>query len=183
VTNGNRLETYAVEGERGSGVICVNGAAAHLIRPGDLVIIAAYCWLDEEEARAHKPKVVFVDEHNRIKEERSEIRARCGPSGDEGGPRARHHRQPAGLPRLLHRRAVRAGLVPDGQRGEVAPRPPRAPEGRLRPLLRRRAVPRRRAHQPVRAGEPVRPRSHPDAKLLLHRREIERLRGRSRSAG
>jgi aspartate 1-decarboxylase len=73
VTNGNRLETYAVEGERGSGVICVNGAAAHLIRPGDLVIIAAYTWLDEAEARAHKPKVVFVDEHNRIKEERSEV--------------------------------------------------------------------------------------------------------------
>ena len=73
VTNGNRLETYAVEGERGSGVICVNGAAAHLIRPGDLVIIAAYCWLDEKEARTHQPKVVFVDEHNRIKEERGEI--------------------------------------------------------------------------------------------------------------
>jgi aspartate 1-decarboxylase len=73
VTNGNRLETYAVEGERGSGVICVNGAAAHLIRPGDLVIIAAYTWLDEAEARAHKPRVVFVDEHNRIKEERSEV--------------------------------------------------------------------------------------------------------------
>jgi len=73
VTNGNRLETYAVEGERGSGVICVNGAAAHLIRPGDLVIIAAYCWLDEKEARVHQPKVVFVDEHNRIKEERGEI--------------------------------------------------------------------------------------------------------------
>jgi len=73
VTNGNRLETYAVEGERGSGVICVNGAAAHLIRPGDLIIVAAYCWLDEKEARAHKPKVVFVDGHNRMKEERGEI--------------------------------------------------------------------------------------------------------------
>jgi aspartate 1-decarboxylase len=73
VTNGHRLETYAVEGERGSGVICVNGAAAHLIRPGDLVIIAAYTWLDEAEARAHAPKVVFVDEHNRIKEERGEV--------------------------------------------------------------------------------------------------------------
>jgi len=72
VTNGNRLETYAVEGERGSGVICVNGAAAHLIRPGDLVIIAAYTWLDEAEARAHQPKVVFVDERNRIKEKRAE---------------------------------------------------------------------------------------------------------------
>ena len=73
VTNGNRFETYTVEGAPDSGVICVNGAAAHLIRPGDLVIIAAYCWLDEKEARAHQPKVVFVDEHNRIKEERGEI--------------------------------------------------------------------------------------------------------------
>ena len=72
-SNGSRLETYALEAPAGSGVICVNGAAAHLIRPRDLVIIAAYTWLDEAEARAHKPKVVFVDEHNRIKEERGEI--------------------------------------------------------------------------------------------------------------
>ena len=72
VTNGNRLETYAVEGERGSGVICVNGAAAHLVDPGDLVIIAAYTWMDEEAARKHEPKVVFVDEQNRIREKRSE---------------------------------------------------------------------------------------------------------------
>jgi aspartate 1-decarboxylase len=73
VTNGHRLETYAVEGPRGSGVVCVNGAAAHLVRPGDLVIIAAYTWLDEGEARAHEPKVVFVDERNRIKEKRAEV--------------------------------------------------------------------------------------------------------------
>jgi aspartate 1-decarboxylase len=73
VTNGNRFETYVVEGERDSGVICVNGAAAHLVNPGDLVIIAAFTWLPEEQARKHEPKVVFVDEHNRIREKRAEI--------------------------------------------------------------------------------------------------------------
>src|SRR6185503_12823647 len=72
VTNGNRFETYAVEGAPGSGVICVNGAAAHLVRPGDLVIIAAFTWLEEAAARAHQPKVVFVDEQNRIREKRAE---------------------------------------------------------------------------------------------------------------
>ena len=73
VTNGNRFETYVVPGERDSGVICVNGAAAHLVDPGDLVIIAAYTWLSEAEARRHEPKVVFVDAHNRIREKRAEI--------------------------------------------------------------------------------------------------------------
>src|SRR5439155_1426508 len=53
VTNGNRFETYAVEGRPDSGVVCVNGAAAHLVRPGDLVIIAAFTWLEEEAAGAH----------------------------------------------------------------------------------------------------------------------------------
>ncbi|GAB4051129.1 aspartate 1-decarboxylase [Catellatospora paridis] len=66
VTNGARLETYVIEGVRGSGVVCVNGAAAHLIHPGDLVIIAAYALMTDDEARDAKPKVVFVDEANRI---------------------------------------------------------------------------------------------------------------------
>ena len=73
VTSGTRLETYAVEGPPDSGVICVNGAAAHLVRPGDLVIIAAYAWMDEAAARAYEPKVVFVDERNRIREKRAEV--------------------------------------------------------------------------------------------------------------
>ena len=73
VTNGNRFETYTVEGEPDSGVICVNGAAAHLVRPGDLIIIAAFTWLEEEAARAHEPKVVFVDERNHVRERRSEV--------------------------------------------------------------------------------------------------------------
>ena len=66
-TNGNRLETYALEGAAGSGVICVNGAAAHLARPGDIVIIATFAEAaDEAEARAWRPIVVHVDAHNRI---------------------------------------------------------------------------------------------------------------------
>jgi aspartate 1-decarboxylase len=73
VTNGNRFETYVVEGERNSGCICVNGAAAHLVNPGDLVIIAAFTWLPEEAARKHEPKVVFVDGDNRIREKRAEV--------------------------------------------------------------------------------------------------------------
>ena len=72
VTNGNRFETYTVESPPDGGVICVNGAAAHLVRPGDLVIIAAFTWLEDAAARAHEPKVVFVDEQNRMREKRAE---------------------------------------------------------------------------------------------------------------
>lgn len=64
VTNGTRLVTYALAGEAGSGVIQVNGAGAHLIHPGDLVIIATYAEMADEEARRHEPLVVFVDGHN-----------------------------------------------------------------------------------------------------------------------
>ncbi|MCP3165228.1 aspartate 1-decarboxylase [Myxococcus qinghaiensis] len=66
VTQGTRLETYALEGEPGSGVICINGAAAHLNKPGDLVIIATFAEVEDAEARAWKPTVVFVDAQNRI---------------------------------------------------------------------------------------------------------------------
>ncbi len=68
VTRGSRLETYALEGPAGSGVVCVNGAAAHHNRPGDLVIIATFAEMEEAEARAHQPTVVLVDEQNRIKD-------------------------------------------------------------------------------------------------------------------
>jgi len=77
VTNGNRFETYVVEGPADSGVMCVNGAAAHLVRPGDLIIIAAFTWLEEAAARGHEPKVVFVDERNRIREKRPEVAMRA----------------------------------------------------------------------------------------------------------
>ncbi len=66
VTNGNRLATYALEGPPGSGVVCINGAAAHLMNPGDLVIMATFGEMDTEEAEAHVPRVVFVDAANRI---------------------------------------------------------------------------------------------------------------------
>lgn len=64
VTNGHRLSTYAIEGEAGSGEICVNGAAAHLVKPGDLVILCSYVEVDEAEARDWKAIRVFVDERN-----------------------------------------------------------------------------------------------------------------------
>ncbi len=66
ITRGTRLQTYAIKGQRGSGVVCINGAAAHLNRPGDMVIIATFAELEESEARAHKPAVVLVDRQNRI---------------------------------------------------------------------------------------------------------------------
>ena len=67
-TNGNRLSTYVIPGERGTGQVCVNGAAAHLVSPGDLVILIAYSQLDENRARTYLPHVVFVDGSNRIVE-------------------------------------------------------------------------------------------------------------------
>jgi aspartate 1-decarboxylase len=66
ITNGARIETYVIPGPRGTGVIGINGAAAHLVHPGDLVIIMSYAVMDDAEARAMKPRVVHVDEQNRI---------------------------------------------------------------------------------------------------------------------
>ena len=68
--NGARLETYVIAGERGSGIICLNGAAARCVQPGDVVIIMSYAMMTEEEARAHTPTVVMVDEKNRLQETR-----------------------------------------------------------------------------------------------------------------
>ncbi|MEH6379355.1 aspartate 1-decarboxylase [Streptomyces sp. KLMMK] len=65
VNNGSRLETYVIEGERGSGVVCINGAAARLVAPGDIVIIIAYASVGDAEARDLKPRVVFVDGENK----------------------------------------------------------------------------------------------------------------------
>lgn len=67
--NGERLETYTIEGPSGSGVICLNGAAARLVQPGDTVIIIAYGWMEESEARTFKPRIVFVDKTNQIVDE------------------------------------------------------------------------------------------------------------------
>lgn len=66
--NGARFETYIIAGERGSGVICVNGAAARLVQKGDIVIIISYVYVTEEEARSHQPTVLLMDEQNGIKE-------------------------------------------------------------------------------------------------------------------
>jgi aspartate 1-decarboxylase len=78
VSNGSRLETYALEGEPGSGVVCVNGAAAHHVRPGDVVIIATFAEAESEaEARAWKPTVVRVDAANRLV---------AGPRAETPGP-------------------------------------------------------------------------------------------------
>ncbi len=68
INNGQRFTTYAIEGERGSGIIGVNGAAARLVQTGDLIIICCYCQMDEDEARRHVPKVLLMDDNNKIKE-------------------------------------------------------------------------------------------------------------------
>lgn len=64
--NGARLETYVIEGERGSGIVCLNGAAARLVQPGDQVIIIAYGMMSEEEAKNYQPKVVIMGDNNKI---------------------------------------------------------------------------------------------------------------------
>ncbi|MGI6117164.1 MAG: aspartate 1-decarboxylase [Bilifractor sp.] len=67
INNGSRQVTYTIEGERGSGMICLNGAAARLVQPGDRIIIMCYCQMTPEEAENHRPNVVFVDENNHIR--------------------------------------------------------------------------------------------------------------------
>ena len=66
--NGARLETYVIPGERGSGVICLNGAAARKVQPGDQVIIMSYVMLEEKQAQSHQPKIAIMDEKNRVVE-------------------------------------------------------------------------------------------------------------------
>ncbi len=64
ITNGSRITTYAIEGPSGSGVICINGAAAHCVQAGDMVIIASYARYHEDELKDHHPRVILVDENN-----------------------------------------------------------------------------------------------------------------------
>src|SRR5262245_46482859 len=66
VTRGTRFRTYAMEGDAGSGIVCINGAAAHLAGPGDLVIIATFTWLEDEEARRYQPRIVLLGAGNAI---------------------------------------------------------------------------------------------------------------------
>lgn len=77
IANGNRLTTYAIKGERGSGIISINGAAAHLAKKGDLVIIASYSVFEEAEAKKHAPVLVYVDSDNSIKKISAELSAHC----------------------------------------------------------------------------------------------------------
>ncbi|GAB3119889.1 aspartate 1-decarboxylase [Streptomyces calidiresistens] len=91
ITNGNRLETYTIEGERGSGVIGINGAAARLVAPGDLVILIAYAQVTDEEARSMKPRVVHVDADNRVVD--------LGSDPGEPVPGGAARRSPGSVPR------------------------------------------------------------------------------------
>jgi aspartate 1-decarboxylase len=79
VTNGARLETYVIPGARGTGVIGINGAAAHLVNPGDLVILISYAQLDDATARSYQPRIVHVDAENRV------IELGCDPAGAVAG--------------------------------------------------------------------------------------------------
>ncbi|WP_437318508.1 aspartate 1-decarboxylase [Sorangium sp. So ce385] len=99
VTRGSRLTTYALAGARGSGVVCINGAAAHLNQPGDLVIIATFADMDEAEARRHAPRVLRVDGQNRPLADQppeapgplapaAPLAAQPGPSPEAPAPRA-----------------------------------------------------------------------------------------------
>src|SRR5215211_7606118 len=85
ITNGARLETYVIHGERGTGVIGINGAAAHLVHPGDLVILISYGVMDDAEARAYQPKIVHVDAGNRIVQLGNDPAATGGIPGLETG--------------------------------------------------------------------------------------------------
>jgi aspartate 1-decarboxylase len=89
ITNGARLETYVIPGERGSGVIGINGAAAHLVHPGDLVILLSYAMLDTATAAGFVPAVVHVDGRNRIVELGGDAAAPVPGSGDLRGDLSR----------------------------------------------------------------------------------------------
>ena len=91
VTNGSRLTTYVIEGEAGSGQICINGAAAHLIAPGDIAIIISYAQMDEMEAQTFVPRVVFVDHDNRIIEISGDPGSVPGGVGLESFGKSRNH--------------------------------------------------------------------------------------------
>ncbi|WP_372344451.1 aspartate 1-decarboxylase [Streptomyces sp. KL116D] len=93
IDNGARLETYVIEGERGSGVIGINGAAAHLVHPGDLVIIISYAQVDDAEARSLRPRVVHVDRDNAI--------VALGTDPSEPAPGGDAQRSPQAVPQAV----------------------------------------------------------------------------------
>jgi aspartate 1-decarboxylase len=85
ISTGERLETYLMEGEEGSGVVCVNGAAAHRIKKGERIILACFCNMDAGIARSHKPAVIFVDEENRIVASREETAGQARGAPHQAG--------------------------------------------------------------------------------------------------
>jgi aspartate 1-decarboxylase len=86
VANGARFETYAIEAAANSGTVCVNGAAARLVQVGDPVIVISYAQMTPDEAREHRPRIVVLDERNRIRDEsRGDARAVSAPAGRPGG--------------------------------------------------------------------------------------------------
>ncbi|MDM0109249.1 aspartate 1-decarboxylase [Variovorax sp. J22R24] len=89
INNGERFVTYAIRGERGSGIISVNGSAARRASVGDLIIIAAFGLVSEEHVAAHRPKLVFVDDANRIKEERAHVPVQASQADAVFGHRSR----------------------------------------------------------------------------------------------
>ncbi len=101
VTRGSRLETYAIEGLPGSHDVCANGAAAHLIRPGDQVILAAYVLVPEDETKTHQPRLIFVNEKNEISHTGPEV---PGPQLPAAGDRRASH---AAMPEELDIAATR----------------------------------------------------------------------------
>ena len=106
ITNGARLETYVIPGERGSGVIGINGAAAHLVHPGDLVILISYAQMDDARARTYVPRIVHVDAANRI-------------VAVDGDPTGAAPALPAPCPRPRHRKAPPAARLPARRRAGV----------------------------------------------------------------
>ena len=130
VTNGARLETYVIPGERGSGVIGINGAAAHLVHPGDLVIMISYGVMDETEAKSYIPRVVHVDGANRIVELGGDPAAPSpGVQGQRRGDvverlsRAAHGRRRQQPDRPRHLRRRQAGRLLAGDHRRRAPPP------------------------------------------------------------
>ncbi|MPV39128.1 aspartate 1-decarboxylase [Georgenia subflava] len=108
VTNGARLTTYVIPGERGSGILCINGAAAHLVHAGDLVILIAYGQLDDADARSYTPHVVFVDEHNKI----VDVGVEPGQVPDVDAGEARHV-EPSGITTASYRAGLESGAEPE----------------------------------------------------------------------
>jgi aspartate 1-decarboxylase len=124
VTNGARLETYVIPGERGSGVIGINGAAAHLVHPGDLVILISYGLMDQTEAESYLPRVVHVDAANRVVDLGSDASAPVpGATDHRRSPSAAHLATGASRPRPGSPRE------PAGRRQDEAPPQQRSAPG------------------------------------------------------